>query len=108
MGNWGFGNEFELLAAIAKYEVPDVELVAQDFTMNALLNDEIDAAEAMIYNEYAQVLEQEEPRDRRALSARGPERHRLQRSRDGHAPGRLWVNADWLAEEGNEDMAPGS
>ena len=29
--------------------------------MNALLNDEIDAAEAMIYNEYAQVLEAVNP-----------------------------------------------
>ncbi|MDF2730280.1 MAG: hypothetical protein K0T01_2067, partial [Acidimicrobiia bacterium] len=38
VGNWGFGNEFEVLAAIEKFQVPDVELVAQDFTMNALLN----------------------------------------------------------------------
>jgi len=61
VGNWGFGNEFELTAAIEKLGVPDVELVAQDFTMEALLNREIDAAEAMIYNEYAQVLEAVNP-----------------------------------------------
>jgi NitT/TauT family transport system substrate-binding protein len=35
----------------------DVELVQQQFDMLALLNREIDAAEAMTYNEYAQVLE---------------------------------------------------
>ncbi len=57
VGNWGFGNEFELTAAIEKFGVADVQLVAQNFDMEALLNREIDAAEAMIYNEYAQVLE---------------------------------------------------
>ncbi len=57
VGNWGFGNEFELTAAIDKFNVTVGELVAQDFTMEALLNREIDTAEAMIYNEYAQVLE---------------------------------------------------
>ena len=61
VGNWGFGNEFELTAAIEKFNVPNVELVGQSFDMEALLNREIDAAEAMIYNEYAQVLEAENP-----------------------------------------------
>lgn len=61
VGNWGFGNEFELTAAIEKFNVPDVELVAQSFDMEALLNRDIDAAEAMIYNEYAQVLEATNP-----------------------------------------------
>ncbi len=57
LGNWGFGNEFELTAAIEKFGVTGHELVAQNFDMEALLNRDIDAAEAMIYNEYAQVLE---------------------------------------------------
>ena len=61
VGNWGFGNEYELTAAIEKFDVPDVELVGQSFDMEALLNREIDAAEAMIYNEYAQVLEATNP-----------------------------------------------
>ena len=39
----------------------DVELVQQQFDMAALLNGEIDAAEAMTYNEYAQVLEAVNP-----------------------------------------------
>ena len=49
------------IAEIEKFDVTVGKLVAQDFTMNALLNDEIDAAEAMIYNEYAQVLEAVNP-----------------------------------------------
>ena len=39
----------------------DVELIAQNFNMDALLAGEIDAAEAMTYNEYAQVLEAVNP-----------------------------------------------
>jgi len=105
VGNWGFGNEFELLAAIAKYDVPDVELVAQDFTMNALLNNEIDAAEAMIYNEYAQVLEAVnpetgelyQPEDLSVIDYNEIETAMLQDA--------VWVDADWIVEEGNDDIA---
>jgi len=61
VGNWGFGNEFELTAAIEQAGVEVGELVAQNFDMEALLNRDIDAAEAMTYNEYAQVLEATNP-----------------------------------------------
>ena len=39
----------------------DVTLVQQQFDMQALLSGEIDAAQAMSYNEYAQVLEATNP-----------------------------------------------
>ncbi len=39
----------------------DVTIVQQPFDMSLMLNDEVDAAEAMTYNEYAQVLEQVNP-----------------------------------------------
>ncbi len=39
----------------------DVTLVQQQFDMQALLSGEIDAAQAMSYNEYAQVLEAQNP-----------------------------------------------
>jgi NitT/TauT family transport system substrate-binding protein len=64
IGNWGFGNEFEVLAAIRQAGLDpetDVELVQQQFDMIALVNREIDAAEATIYNEYAQMLETVNP-----------------------------------------------
>ena len=64
IGNWGFGNEYEIFAALAKENLDpatDVELVQQQFDMVALLNREIDAAEAMTYNEYAQLLEAVNP-----------------------------------------------
>ena len=64
VGNWGFGNEYELFAGLTKAGLKpgkDVELVQQQFDMQALLNREIDAAQAMTYNEYAQVLEAVNP-----------------------------------------------
>ena len=38
-----------------------MEIVTQDFNMNAFLQGDIDAAQAMTYNEYAQVLETVNP-----------------------------------------------
>jgi NitT/TauT family transport system substrate-binding protein len=64
VGNWGFGNEFELLAGLRQADLDpdtDVTLVQQQFDMLALLAGDIDAAQAMIYNEYAQVLETVNP-----------------------------------------------
>ena len=64
VGNWGFGNEFELLAGLRTNGLDpasDVQLVQQNFDMLALIEGEIDAAQAMIYNEYAQVLETVNP-----------------------------------------------
>ncbi|WP_445263019.1 ABC transporter substrate-binding protein [Pseudokineococcus sp. 1T1Z-3] len=64
VGNWGFGNEFELFAGMTEAGLDpatDVTLVQQQFDMQALLNGDIDAAQAMTYNEYAQVLEAVDP-----------------------------------------------
>jgi len=65
VGNWGFGNEFELFAGMSKAGInpaKDVTLVQQQFDMQALLKGDIDAAQAMTYNEYAQVLEAKNPK----------------------------------------------
>ena len=64
VGNWGFGNEFELFAGMTEAGLDpakDVTLVQQQFDMLALLKGDIDAAQAMTYNEYAQVLEAKNP-----------------------------------------------
>ena len=64
IGNWGFGNEFEEEAGITRAGLDpatDVEFVQQRFDMQALLNREIDVAEAMTYNEFAQLLESRNP-----------------------------------------------
>jgi NitT/TauT family transport system substrate-binding protein len=68
VGVWDFGNEYEVTAgALTCGLTPGLEnngdpskqyqKVIQPFDMTLLLSKQIDVAEAMIYNEYAQVLE---------------------------------------------------
>jgi NitT/TauT family transport system substrate-binding protein len=107
VGVWDFGNEYEVTAAArqAGLEEGDYTKVIQPFDMNLLLNREIDVAEAMIYNEYAQVLETEnpetgelyQPEDLNVIDYNEVGTAMLQ---DG-----LFAREAWLAEEGNEDVA---
>ncbi|GAA1929997.1 hypothetical protein GCM10009775_22600 [Microbacterium aoyamense] len=59
IGSWGFGNEWEIFAAMAAegLDSTGVSITTQDFSMNALLDRDVDAAQAMTYNEWAQILE---------------------------------------------------
>jgi len=63
VGSWGYGNEWELFAGMQKsgVQVSDISLVQQAFDMTGFLSGDIDAAQAMTYNEYAQVLETVNP-----------------------------------------------
>ncbi|WP_382304696.1 ABC transporter substrate-binding protein [Herbiconiux sp. UC225_62] len=63
VGSWGYGNEWELFAGMQKagVNVGDISLVQQAFDMNGFLAGDIQAAQAMTYNEYAQVLETVNP-----------------------------------------------
>ncbi len=110
IGTWGFGNEHELFAAMRAAGIDpnnpeDVTVVQQPFDMSLLLNGELDAAEAMTYNEYAQVLEAVnpdtgelyQPEDLNVIDFNDVGTAMLQ--------DHVFVNADWLAEEGNEDIA---
>lgn len=106
VGNWGFGNEFELTAAMKQAGVADqVENVAQSFDMLALLNGEIDVAEAMIYNEYAQVLESENPATGELYQPSDLNVIDFNEVGTAMLQDAVWVNADWIAEDGNEDIA---
>ena len=110
IGTWGFGNEHELFAAMRAVDIDpdsadDVTIVQQPFDMSLLLNGEVDAAQAMTYNEYAQVLEQinpatgelYQPDDLNVINFNDVGTAMLQ--------DHVFVNADWLAEEGNEAIA---
>ncbi|GAA2986136.1 NitT/TauT family transport system substrate-binding protein [Microbacterium terrae] len=59
IGSWGFGNEWEIFAAMAAdgLDASSVSITTQGFDMNALLDRDVDAAQAMTYNEWAQILE---------------------------------------------------
>ena len=72
VGVWDFGNEYEVTAGALNAGLkPGLEnhgdpkkqfqKVIQPFDMTLLLSKQIDVAEAMIYNEYAQVLEATNP-----------------------------------------------
>ena len=54
VGNWGLGNEYEILALLAKYELP-TDYLSQDFTMDGFDDDSITLASAMTYNELGLV-----------------------------------------------------
>ncbi len=108
VGVWDFGNEFEVTAAATAEgleEGVDYEKVTQPFDMTLLLTEQIDVAEAMIYNEYAQVLEAEnpdtgelyQPDDLTVIDYNDVGTAMLQDA--------IFARASWLAEEGNEDIA---
>lgn len=54
VGNWGLGNEYEILALLQKYDLP-TDYLAEDFTMDGFDQDDITLASAMTYNELGLV-----------------------------------------------------
>jgi NitT/TauT family transport system substrate-binding protein len=64
VGDWGYGDEYELYAGLTKAGLSpsSVTHVQQAFTMNGFLAGDIVSAQAMIYNEYALVLESTNPK----------------------------------------------
>jgi len=63
VGSWLGGNQPELFAAMTKagLESQQQSVIKQNFDMSGLLKGDLDVAQAMIYNEYAQVLEAKNP-----------------------------------------------
>lgn len=110
VGTWGFGNEWEVFAALRQAGIePDdasqVTVVQQPFDMSLLLNREIDLAQAMTYNEYAQLLEATNP-DTGELYQ--PEDFTVFNYNDvGTAmlQDHVFARESWLSEAGNEELA---
>jgi NitT/TauT family transport system substrate-binding protein len=118
VGAWGFGNELEVIASARKEGLePGVDFtqVTQGFSMAELLaaydgcaeadTDCVDVAEAMIYNEYAQLLETINP-DTGALYTED-DINVIDYNEVGTAmlQDAVWARAAWLAEGDNEDIA---
>jgi NitT/TauT family transport system substrate-binding protein len=108
MGSWLGGNEAEQFALLRKYGLDptqDVEVIKQGFDMSQLLNGDIDVAQALIYNEYAQLLEivnpetgeLYQPEDFNAISLDEEGIRAIQDT--------LFTTESWLAEPGNQDIA---
>jgi NitT/TauT family transport system substrate-binding protein len=108
VGNWGFGNEYEIFAALAQEGLDpasDVTLVQQQFDMVGLLSGDIDAAEAMTYNEYAQVLEAVNP-DTGELYQ--PEDFNVVNYEDvgvGMLQDAIWADGERLGDDAYRDIA---
>ncbi len=110
IGTWGFGNEHELFAAMRAVEIDpenpeDVTIVQQPFDMSLLLNGEVDAAQAMTYNEYAQVLEQINPETGELFQPEDLNVINFNEVGTAMLQDHIFANADWLAEEGSEEIA---
>ncbi len=108
VGTWGFGNEFELLAAISRAGLnkdTDLTIVSQNFDMNALLNREIDAAQAMTYNEYAQVLEAINPATGKLYQPEDLIVIDYNKVGTAMLQDAIWAREDWLGDAKNQDIA---
>jgi NitT/TauT family transport system substrate-binding protein len=108
VGTWGYGNEHELFAAMRKVGIDpanksEVTIVSQDFTMNALLNRELDAAQAMTYNEYAQVLEATNPATGKLYQPGDLNVISMESTGTAMLQDHVFVRADWLKD--NQDTA---
>jgi NitT/TauT family transport system substrate-binding protein len=108
VGTWGFGNEAELYAAMRKVgQEPDVDntIVPQQFDMNAFINGDIDAAQAMTYNEYAQVLEAKNPDTGELYKPEDLSVISMESAGTAMLQDAIFASEAWLGQAGNADIA---
>ena len=108
IGVWDFGNEFEVTAGALQQGLvagTDYEKVIQPFDMSLLLSRQIDVAEAMIYNEYAQLLETTNPETGALYSPDDLNVIDWNDYRVAMLQDALFARASWLAEGNNRDVA---
>jgi len=106
IGSWGFGNEWELFAGMQKDGVAlgDIKLIAQAFDMNGFLAGDIDAAQAMTYNEYAQVLESKNPDTGKLFTAEDLDVISWNDVGTAMLQDAIWANSDKLADAAYADQ----
>jgi NitT/TauT family transport system substrate-binding protein len=110
VGTWGFGNEPELFAAMRKVGIDpndpkQVTIVQQPFDMSLLLNRQVDAAQAMIYNEYAQVLEAVNPKTGQLYKPEDLNVIDFNEVGTAMLQDGAFVREDWIADPRNQDIA---
>ncbi len=110
VGVWFLGNELPLFAALVANDLDpedpnDVNIIAQSFDMVAFLDGELDAAAAMTYNEMAQVLEYTDEDGNLVYTLDDLNVIDLNEVGTAMLEDEIYVNEDWLAEEGNEEIA---
>jgi NitT/TauT family transport system substrate-binding protein len=109
IGSWLGGNEPELFAALTKAgcDPASENIIQQNFNMDGLLSGDLDVAQAMIYNEYAQVLEKKNEDTDALYTADDLNVIDFNDPAVGTAmlQDQLFASAAWLAKDGNEEVA---
>ncbi len=108
VGSWLLGNEPEVFAAMAKVGLDptkDVSVIKQNFDMSGLLSGDLDAAQAMIYNEYAQVLEAKNPTTGNLYQPSDLNVINLNDVGTGMLQDMIFASAKWLSTGTNKDIA---
>jgi NitT/TauT family transport system substrate-binding protein len=110
VGNWLFGNEFEVFAALAKYGMDPVHnkgvtIFQQPFDMNAFLKRQIDAASAMTYNELAQVLESKNPKTGKLYALNNLNVIKMQAVGTSMLEDNIFTTTDYLKNPANVETA---
>jgi NitT/TauT family transport system substrate-binding protein len=119
IGAWPFGNELEVLASASILagleDGVDFTRVEQDFDMNELIaaqdgcaasdSDCVDVAEAMIYNEWAQLLEATDPNTGELYQEDQFYVFNYNDLGTAMLQDGLWARQSWLDEGNNEEVA---
>lgn len=119
IGAWPFGNELEVLASAqilaGLTDGEDFTRVEQDFDMNELIaaqdgcaasdQDCVDVAEAMIYNEWAQLLESTDPNTGELYTEDEFFVFNYNDLGTAMLQDALWARQSWLEEGNNEEVA---
>ncbi|MFL6034203.1 MAG: ABC transporter substrate-binding protein, partial [Gaiellaceae bacterium] len=110
VGNWLFGNEFEVFAALAKYGMDPVHnkgvtIFQQPFDMNAFLKRQIDAASAMTYNELAQVLEAKNPKTGKLYTLKDLNVFKMSTLGTGMLQDDIFVKGSYLKDKAHQATA---
>jgi NitT/TauT family transport system substrate-binding protein len=110
VGVWCCGNQPELFAALNKNGIDpndpnDVTIVNQPFDMQLFLQNQVDAAAAMTYNELAQVLETKNPKTDKLYTLKDLNVFKMSSPSvgTGMLEDNIFVRQDWLSSKANQD-----
>ena len=110
VGVWCCGNENELYAALVKNGIDpksssSVTIVNQPFDMTLFLQNKVDAAAAMTYNELAQVLETKNPQTGKLYTLNELNVITMERAGTAMLEDGVFAQGSWLKDAKNQDIA---
>lgn len=103
IGAWVGSADYPIYSLLDKFGInkdTDCTVVSQDYTMDALMNDEIDVASATIYNEY--IVLQESGLSKDEINVINFEDYDCGMLEDA-----IIANTDWAAQDGSDKLIEG-